>query len=183
MTFTIDQEKEMVRLYGHPDRLTTIQEMTPEGMNIVRSSMKNGRAHDITLYIGKDGGYIFIAKPSYPEGLFRAPSGGILPGEDFEAGSKREALEETGLSIELDRYILRIDVRFQCHKDYIDWTSHVFTARHIDGEISPKDKGEISEARVVGREELPGLIDLMANSGIGGLIYRAYLTRETEKRL
>ncbi len=40
--------------------------------------LDNGRAHDVTLYIEKDNGYIFIAKPFYPAGLFRAPSGGIF---------------------------------------------------------------------------------------------------------
>ncbi len=183
MSFTKPQEEGMVRLYGEPDRLTTLQEMTAEEMHIVRSSMKNGRAHDITLYIKKDDGYIFIAKPFYPPGLYRAPSGGIMPGEDFETGAKREAMEETGVEIELERYILRIDVRFQSGDDYIDWTSYIFSAKYIGGEISPIDTREIREAKLISPNEIPGIMDLMLKSGVGGLIYRAYLTKEAGKRL
>lgn len=183
MTFTRNQEAKMVSLYGEPDRLTTIQIMTPREMEFVRSTMKAGRAHDITLYIRQNGGYIFIAKPPYPEGLYRAPSGGVMPGEDFEAGAKREALEETGMRIELERYLLRIDVRFQCEDDYIDWVSYIFSANHVAGEISPRDNEEIREARWVSNDEIPGFIEAMAKSGVGGLNYRAYLSKEAQKRL
>ena len=173
----------MVRRYGEPDRLTTIQEMTPEEMHIVRSSMKNGRAHDITMYIKKDNGYIFIAKPFYPPGLYRAPSGGIMPDEDFEAGAKREAMEETGVEIELERYLLRIDVRFQCDDEYIDWTSYIFSAKYMGGEIAAKDTREIREAKLVSPDEITGCMEMMSKTGVGGLIYRAYLTKEVGKRV
>jgi ADP-ribose pyrophosphatase YjhB (NUDIX family) len=173
----------MVTLHGEPDRLATVQEMTPDELDVVRSSMKDGRAHDITLYIKKDNGYIFIAKPFYPPGLYRAPSGGIRPDEDFDSGAKREALEETGVEIALEQYILRIDVRFQTQDDYIDWTSYVFSALHVGGAIEPRDKQEIKEAKLVTADEVPGFIDLMLKSRSGGLMYRAFLTKETGKRL
>lgn len=183
MSYTEQQHEKMVDKYGRPDYLTTVQEMTPEELEIVRSSMKNGRSHDITLYIRKDNGFIFIAKPFYPTGLYRAPSGGILPGEDFETGAKREAREETGVDIELDEYVLRIGVRFQSDDDYIDWVSYVFTANYTSGEIKPLDNHEIKEARLILPEEIPTFMNLMLESGSGGLRYRAYLTRETDKRL
>lgn len=183
MSFIKPQEEEMVRRYGRPDYLTTTQKMASRELEIVRSSMKDGRAHDITLYIRKDGGFIFIAKPPYPSGLFRAPSGGILPDENFETGARREALEETGLEIELEKYILKIDVRFQSGEYYIDWTSHIFEAYYVDGDIAPKDTREIREARLVMPDEIPGFVELMSKSGLGGLVYRAYLTKEAGKRL
>lgn len=183
MNFMADQEKSMIALHGEPERLVTVQQVTPPELDTVRSSMKNGRAHDLTLYIRKDGGFIFIAKPFYPEGLFRAPSGGAKPGEDFDKAAGREALEETGVEIRLDRYLLRIDVRFQTDDDYIDWTSHIFLADYIGGEIRPRDTVEIKEARLIYPEQIPGIIDLMTRSGWGGMLYRAYLTRECYKRM
>jgi 8-oxo-dGTP pyrophosphatase MutT (NUDIX family) len=159
--------EEIERLYGKPDCLDKTQEMTVDELAVVRASMKEGRAHDITLYIKKGSGYIFIAKPFYPPGLYRAPSGGVRRGEDFEAGARREALEETGVDIELES----------------DWTSHILTARYTGGEIEPIDKREIREAKVVYPHEIPGLQEMMRNSGSGGLIYRAYLTEESSKRL
>lgn len=183
MSYLRPQLETMERLYGHPDVISKIQSMRPEELRVVRASMKNGRAHDITIYIRKDDGFIFIAKPFYPPGLYRAPSGGVRPGEDFVGGAKREALEETGVSIDLEKYILRINVSFESPEDSLDWVSHIFTARYAGGEIAPVDKAEIKDARIVARSEIPRMQALMLNSGSGGLIYRAYLTEESLKRL
>ncbi len=173
----------MERLYGHPDELAVTQPMTSGDMAVVKGSMKNGRAHDITLYIRKGESYIFIAKPFYPPGLFRAPSGGVHPDEDFIAGAKREAMEETGVEIELERYILRIRVCFESEKESVLWVSHIFTAKHVVGEIDPQDLEEIREARLIHPREIPELIRLMRISDRGGLVYRAFLTTEAGKRL
>lgn len=183
MSFVSAQTEKMEMLYGKPDCLNKTQKMTVEELAIVRASMKEGRAHDITLYIKKGDGYIFIAKPFYPPGLYRAPSGGVQRGENFESGAKREALEETGVDIELEKYILRIDVSFQSPGESIGWTSHIFTARYKGGEIEPLDRREIREAKLIYLHEIPRLQEMMRNSGSGGLIYRAYLTEESVKRL
>jgi 8-oxo-dGTP pyrophosphatase MutT (NUDIX family) len=177
------QLDDMERLYGRPDVISKVQSMRPDELQVVRASMKKGRAHDITLYIRKDVGFIFIAKPFYPPGLYRAPSGGVGPGESFEDGARREALEETGVSIDLEEYILRINVRFESPEDSLDWVSHIFTAKYTGGEIEPVDKDEIKDARIVCRDEIPGMQKMMLDSGSSGLAYRAYLTEESLKRL
>jgi ADP-ribose pyrophosphatase YjhB (NUDIX family) len=74
-----------------------------------------------------------IGKPWYPEGMHRAPSGGIKPGEDMELCAKREAYEETGVKIKLVRYLLRIQVTFTCGHASQNWTSHVFGAQYLSG--------------------------------------------------
>lgn len=183
MSYLRAQLDDMERLYGRPDVVSKVQSMRPEELEMVRASMKNGRAHDITLYIKKDDGFIFIAKPFYPPGLYRAPSGGVRPGESFEDGARREALEETGVSIDLEKYILRINVRFESPGDWLEWVSHIFTAGYTGGEIQPVDKSEIKDARIVRREEIPGLQRMMLDSGSSGLAYRAYLTEESLERL
>ena len=183
MSFISAQIGKMETLYGKPDCLRTTQKMTPGELAVVKASMKDGRQHDVTLYIRKGDGYIFIAKPFYPPGLYRAPSGGIHRGEDFESGARREAREETGVDIELEKYILRIYVRFRSPDESIDWTSHVFTARYTGGKIESRDRSEIREAKVVHADEIPRLQEMMRNSGSAGLIYRAYLTEESSKRL
>lgn len=183
MSYLRAQLEEMEELYGRPDEVSKVQSMRPPELETVRKSMKGGRAHDITLYIKKDDGFIFIAKPFYPPGLYRAPSGGVRPGESFVDGAVREAMEETGVSIELEKYILRINVRFQSPDNSLNWVSHIFTARHTGGEIDPVDRTEIKDARIVRRDEISEMQRLMLNSGSGGLVYRAYLTEESLKRL
>jgi len=183
LSFLKLQIPRMEELYGIPIHKTFNQPMTDSDMAVVTGSMKNGRAHDITLYIRKDDEYIFIAKHFYPQGLFRAPSGGVNLGEDFIVGAKREAMEETGVEIKLEKYVMRIEVRFESENQHVDWTSHIFTANYLNGEIIPQDINEIREARLVKPSEISGLIKIMAKSDLGGLVYRSFLTTEMQKLL
>ncbi|MHC1585223.1 MAG: NUDIX hydrolase [Candidatus Syntropharchaeia archaeon] len=169
--------KKLEEKYGSPRIMDVVIEMTPSEFELLRSSMKNGRAHDITLFIFRNGDIAVIRKPLHPPGVYRAPSGGVNPGEDFEEGAKREAYEETGLEIELKRYILRVNASFICGDEREEWTSHVFKARWVRGELNPIDRKEISGARWVSIEELQTSIrERLISSGMGGLKYRAILT-------
>ncbi len=183
MSFLSNQVERMEELYGHPDQLSITIETSQSELNRIRDSMHHGRAHDVTMFIRKGDEYIFIAKPFYPPGLYRAPSGGVHRGEDFIAGAKREAMEETGVAIEIEKYIIRIKARFESASDHIDWTSHVFMARYLSGEINPIDTDEISEARLVRLEEIQKFREIMLASDRAGFKYRAFLTDEAVKRL
>jgi ADP-ribose pyrophosphatase YjhB (NUDIX family) len=176
----------MEQEYGKPVELETEIEMTSVEMERVRRSQYNGRAHDITMFIFNRDKLLFNAKHFYPKGLFRAPSGAAKPGESMKDGAKREAYEETGIKIELEKYIARISVRFvnnRDNNDIISWTSHVFKARYISGEIDPKDKREIREARYVDFNEIPKFNEIMRKTNIGGFRYRKYLTEQCMKLL
>jgi ADP-ribose pyrophosphatase YjhB (NUDIX family) len=169
----------MEKRYGKPAFLNTEISMSPAELEIVRNSQKDGRAHDITLFIFNDGKLLFNAKHFYPEGLFRAPSGGVNRDETIELGAKREAYEETGVEIELKRYLARIDVRFfnrENKNEQIDWTSYVFSAKFVSGEIAPQDTDEIREAKWIKPDEIPKFTEIMKNSERGGFHYRAFLT-------
>jgi len=169
--------QEMEEKFGRPEVLRLTQEITPEEMALVRSSQKHGRAHDITLFIFRGEKLVLIRKPIHPPGVFRAPSGGLNPGEPFEEGAKREAREETGLEIEIERYLLRIQVRFICGEEDIEWSSHVFSAKAVGGELAPEDTREILAARWATLEELQGPIrEAVLAPGWGLLDYRVTLT-------
>ena len=183
MSHTANLMALMEAKFGAPDKLTYSQQVDSHEFNRIGRSLSRGRIHDITLFIAKDDGFVFIAKHSYPPGLFRAPSGGLNKDEDFIVGAKREAFEETGLEIELEKYLLRIQVRFYSDDRHIDWTTHVFTARALFGDIKPHDTYEIREARLVKLDEIPKFQDIMRISKIGGFQYRAFLTDEVLKRL
>lgn len=143
----------------------------------VRATQKHGRAHDITLFIFNDDHLALIRKPMFQRPIYRAPSGGLNPGESFEEGAKREALEETGLEVELEKYLLRVHVRFTSEADHLDWTSHVFQAREVGGRLEAHDTSEIAEAIYGTIEELQGPIrHALVESGRRLLAYRAALT-------
>ncbi|MBL7074533.1 NUDIX hydrolase [candidate division KSB1 bacterium] len=166
----------MEAVYGRPRVTRLTYQMGELEFGMVLSSQKASRAHDVTLYILKKGKIVVIRKPMHPAGVYRAPSGGLKPGEGFEEGAKREAKEETGLDIELKRYLYRIQVTFVCGERKIHWTSHVFSARPVGGELIPQDTREIIGIKLATLKEMNTSIrGAMLASGITGLIYRAHL--------
>jgi ADP-ribose pyrophosphatase YjhB (NUDIX family) len=152
----------------------------------IRSTQKHGRAHDVTLLIwdAPRRKLAVTAKHGYAAGAYRPPSGGLEPGESFEQGALREALEETGLDIELTRYVLRAHVRFapageqESEIEAIEWATHVFEAEARGGELAPIDTHEIREAAWATREELLGpLAEKLLLREAAGIRYRVALHR------
>jgi 8-oxo-dGTP pyrophosphatase MutT (NUDIX family) len=162
--------------FGIPRQLSMSFPMDASEFQNLKDSMKDGRNSDVTLFIFKDNKVIVIAKPWYPKGLYRAPSGGLKPDEDLELCAKREAYEETGAKIRLEKYILRIYVTFTSNKEKVNWISHVFTARHLSGDLKPVDTREIREVNLLSLDELAALKERLLESNSGGLHYRAALT-------
>ena len=155
--------------------------------DMVEGSMGDGRDHDVTMFIRnkEDPNKIaVIRKPIFPATVFRAPSGAASLDEPLVDGAVREAHEETGLDIELTRYLVRINVKFTSGDRLIDWTSHIFEARQVDGVIDPIDTGEIAEARWAALDELQGDIrKALLDTGWGLLSYRVALTDLTVEHM
>lgn len=115
------------------------------------------RTRDVTLFILDPARRIaLIRKPQFAADVWRPPGGGIKPGEDFAAGALREALEETGLHVELRRYLVMSEVVFHNAGRELPWRTHVFLAETEDAAIVPGDPEEIAEARWGTLAELAG---------------------------
>jgi len=176
MYITAEIIRAVEQRYGSPLEIVRSYEMTAREFDVVRRSQKHGRAHDVTLFIIRDNQIVVIKKPMYPPGAYRAPSGGISPGESFEQGALREAYEETGLHVAMEKYLTRAKVAFSSNGSVIDWTTHVFSATPMGGSLQPVDTHEIVEARYVTVSELEGGVrDALLASGSTGLRYRAEL--------
>jgi ADP-ribose pyrophosphatase YjhB (NUDIX family) len=113
------------------------------------------RTHDVTLFILNGPRLALIRKPMFPPDVWRPPGGGVKSGEDFVEAVRREAFEETGLDVVLDRYLVEARARF-VYERALDWRTHVFLAQTDDEEIAPRDTEEIAEARWGTLEELAG---------------------------
>ncbi len=179
---TIQQLSEQ---FGQPKDISFEFEVSEDEYNRIKSSQKKGREHDVTLYIVKDKKIIVIAKHFYPKGLFRAPSGGINPGEDFVEGAKREALEETGCEIKFEKFLLKTHVQFKQENSdkVIDWYSYIFQAKYISGDFKFTDTKEIREVALVELEQFEKYSETMRASSVGGLHYRAALHDEVKTLL
>jgi 8-oxo-dGTP diphosphatase len=177
MYVTAETIREVEQRYGTPVEIVRQYEMIPEQLGIVRLGQKHGRCHDVTLVIvDNDRNIVVTRKSSYPLGAYRTPSGGVELGESFDEGAIREAKEETGLDIVLEKYLIRANVRFRCGSEVIDWTTHVLQARATGGTLQPLDTKEIVEARTATISEITGPIrEALLASGSPGLRYRAEL--------
>jgi 8-oxo-dGTP pyrophosphatase MutT (NUDIX family) len=140
--------------YGNPAILEWEGEISEYEHGLATYNPK--RMHDVTLFILNGDRLALIRKPQFEPGVWRPPGGGIKPGEDFAAGVRREALEETGLHFELQRYLVVAEARFLYQPKDVPWRTHVFLATTSDDEIAPQDHEEIAAARWGTLAELAG---------------------------
>jgi ADP-ribose pyrophosphatase YjhB (NUDIX family) len=140
--------------YGTPDVLEWEGDITEAEYEIATYDPK--RLHDVTLFILNGERLALIRKPMFPPDIWRPPGGGVKPGEDFVEAVQREAFEETGLRVELERYLVETRARFVYRPPELDWRTHVFLAATEDEELEPHDTEEIAEARWGTLEELAG---------------------------
>jgi ADP-ribose pyrophosphatase YjhB (NUDIX family) len=141
--------------YGEPQRLRWDGEVSAAEFALAGGSP--GRRHDVTFFVfGPDGRLALIQKPSYPPGIWRPPGGGVQRGEELEAGVRREAFEELGVEIELERFLVSTEATFRSGDSVMAWRTHVFSARTEALELQPLDTHEISAARWGTTAELAG---------------------------
>ena len=140
--------------YGEPATLEWEGEISEREYSL--ATYNPDRAHDVTLFIFNDERLALIRKHDVEPGIWRPPGGGVKPGEDFVAGVEREALEETGLRVELERYLVDATARFVYVPHDVPWRTHIFLATTDDVELAPRDTEEIQAARWGTLEELSG---------------------------
>src|SRR3989442_1481306 len=131
-----------------------LEDRTDRG--IARRVVVRARAHDVTLFIFNGERLALIRKHGFEPGIWRPPGGGVKPGEDFVAGVEREALEETGLRVELQRYLVDATAHFVYVPYNVPWRTHIFLATTEDDELAPRDTDEIQAARWGTLPELSG---------------------------
>lgn len=141
--------------FGEPSELRWDGEVTEREYAL--ATYNPARTHDVTLFILDPGRRIaLIRKPHFADGIWRPPGGGIKPGEDFAGGAVREALEETGLGVTLERYLVAASATFRHDGAELDWRTHVFLATTVDETLAPRDDAEIAGARWGTTTELAG---------------------------
>jgi ADP-ribose pyrophosphatase YjhB (NUDIX family) len=135
------------------------------------------RTHDVTLFILDPSQRLaLIRKPHFTPGVWRPPGGGVKPGEEFADGAVREALEETGLRVELQRYLVASEAAFTNGGRTLEWRTHVLLATTQDEELAPADADEIAGARWGTLAELAGpLREILLATGRAFWRYRVAL--------
>lgn len=175
MFITGEMIARLAESYGTPKEWSFEVNVERKEYDRIRSSQRDERRHDFTVYVLKDNRVVVIAKHFYPPGLYRAPSGGVKRGEDPEEGMLREVWEETGCHAAIRHFLLRTTVRFVCGEEVIRWHSYVFQAEYTSGDFDFTDTHEIREVRLAELDEFDTFATIMRSTNIGGLQYRAAL--------
>ena len=176
----------LIERFGKPKNLKFQANFLDFECELVKRTRSKGRLHDITCFIKQNKNeYVVIQKNQYANtGIYRAPSGGAKIGESLEDAAYREMYEETGLKVQLKRFVLDMHLDIICKNETIPWRSLVFLAEPIGGEMKPIDTYEIFDVAIMSRKVLLGDVSkLMVESGWGGFAYRSFLTSEFFKHL
>lgn len=171
---------------GKPqERNWTVPIYEHEMQMVVASTRGQRRLHDVTLFISNPRGDLaLIRKHSYPQGAWRAPGGGVHPGEEFAAGAIREAWEETGLRVRPQRYLLKVDVTFSAGTQVQPWTTYILTAQTDDEQLQTQDPKEIAGLKWGTLDELCGPVEqVLMSTGRGLFRYRIALHQEVRRLL
>ena len=91
---------------------------------------KSNRRGEVVLAIQRPDGQVLLhTKRFYPPGTYRLPSGGVHPGEAVLAGATREAKEETGLDVTVERFVGIVEYEFRHGQRHLPFVSYVFLTR------------------------------------------------------
>ena len=162
------------RRFGEPAELVWEGEVSEPELAMI--TYNPARRHDVTLFVLNGELLALIRKPHFPEGVWRTPGGGVKPGEDFVAGVAREAYEELGVEVELERYLVLARAEFRFGDLAVPWQTHIFGATTKDELLAPLDTVEIAEARWGTGAELAGPIrDRLLSTGRALWRYRVAL--------
>jgi ADP-ribose pyrophosphatase YjhB (NUDIX family) len=151
----VDLDAALRERYGTPSVLEWDGEISDVEWGV--ATYNPDRFHDVTLFILDPSQRLaLIRKPHFALDVWRPPGGGIHPGEDPTEGAVREALEETGLRVELRRYLVLARAVFRNGGRDLPWETHVLLAETSDTELAPDDPREIAGARWGTLDELAG---------------------------
>jgi 8-oxo-dGTP pyrophosphatase MutT (NUDIX family) len=164
----IDREAEMAQLstqYGTPLRQRCALDVSQARHGWWSTSKARGRDGEVVLFILRHNGKVILhTKDFYPGGVMRVPSGGIKRGEAVIEAVHREALEETGLQVSIERFLTLVEFEFHWQGQVIPYPSYGFLLREMAGELCPFDVDErIAAFSEVSLSDLPAIAGELEN--------------------
>jgi len=150
----------LARQYGPVERRSYSLEVGRRNFEYWRRELVEKRRGEVVFVVRGPGGLILHTKDFYPPGTYRLPSGGVRWGESVLSALHREAREEMGLEVEVDRFLGLLEYEFRCQGEMMPFVSYVFLVREAGGELAPQDKEErILSFRQVPVAELSAIAD------------------------
>ena len=154
-----DELAELARRYGAP--LVVDSPIDDYFDDPIR---KPDRIGEVCMVIRRPNGKVLLSiKTFYPRGAYRLPTGGIHHGEGIHDALVREAHEETGLAVEVERFLAHIRYRAAGRPSEGSlFHTFVFLLAERGGVLGAIDTSEqIEDWREVAPSELAGVADVL----------------------
>ena len=132
----------LARQYGPVEQRSYSLEVGKKNFEEWQRALVNNRRGEVVFVVQQPVKLILHTKDFYPPGTYRLPSGGVRWGESVLSALHREAREEMGLEVEVDRFLGLLEYEFGCQEETMPFVSYVFLVREAGGELAPQDKGE-----------------------------------------
>ncbi|REJ66387.1 MAG: NUDIX hydrolase [Planctomycetota bacterium] len=138
-------EDELTRLaeqYGDFTRRHVTIEMQSTSVRHYKRVNESRRGEIVFALTRPDGAVLLHTKYSYPNGLYRLPTGGIDWGEPVAKTFHREVQEETQLPVRDERFLGVLSYEFTDGQRAVPFVSYLFHAGGVEGEPVPEDDSE-----------------------------------------
>lgn len=112
---------------------------------LIEKKMKGSKSRrgEVVMVIPNEQGDIWLhTKEFYPAGVFRLMSGGVETGESAPDTLVREAKEETGFDVTIDRCLAVVTYKFSNKGQKLPFVSYVLLTTSKQGQPSPTTDGE-----------------------------------------
>jgi ADP-ribose pyrophosphatase YjhB (NUDIX family) len=124
-----DEVAELSTHFGTPAR-RTFHMQADDYIYSYRFSKSSDRRAEVVFAIEDAAGQVWVhSKSNYPAHIFRLPTGGVHRNERVIDGLVREVQEETGLAVEITRFLGIIDCHFWYGSLTTRFASYVFHVR------------------------------------------------------
>jgi 8-oxo-dGTP pyrophosphatase MutT (NUDIX family) len=128
---------------------------------------KPDRYGEVCMVVRRPNGRLLTMKKEfYPPNAFRLLTGGIKPGESIFDGLLRETHEETGLQVEVRRFLAAVAYQISAIEKVPVFYTFAFLLDEIGGKLEVIDVGERIEGfREIEPGELPELAEYLDSLG------------------
>jgi len=149
-----------IERYGVPLEMSLSYRVSEDTLAYWKLVRRKRAAEVVILLRRASGRYLIHTKAFYPQGVYRLLSGGIHPHEDLIAALRRETYEETGLDIEIKRFLGIIHYQFTWASHTLSFASYLFLLVEVGGTLGVRDPQEaITGYREVTLSEIEALAD------------------------
>jgi len=130
-------------LYGTPRQRHYALDISQTTYDLWSTAWRRRQCGEVALFIRRSNGNLILhTKDFYPEGAFRVPSGGIRENESLLHAVYREAFEETGLQVVVERFLAVVQFNFRWQEHLLSLPSYLFFLRELGGKLEAQDTTE-----------------------------------------